>query len=161
MLNERYRAEASFYVNGALKGFRGDPEMTLLEYLRANCLTGTKLACGEGGCGACTVQVTRRLGKVLRHISVNACLALVCDMDGAHVTTIEALADGDSLHPIQEAMSEAHGSQCGFCTPGFVMSMYNLWRLGKPVSHVHAFCVCVCLYNKTSIFCFKTESKVI
>eukprot|EP00397_Hematodinium_sp_SG-2012_P039477 GEMP01043105.1.p1 GENE.GEMP01043105.1~~GEMP01043105.1.p1 ORF type:complete len:119 (+),score=28.65 GEMP01043105.1:171-527(+) len=85
MLNERYRAEASFYVNGALKGFRGDPEMTLLEYLRANCLTGTKLACGEGGCGACTVQVTRRLGKVLRHISVNACLALVCDMDGAHV----------------------------------------------------------------------------
>eukprot|EP00929_Paragymnodinium_shiwhaense_P046791 TRINITY_DN23806_c0_g1_i1.p1 TRINITY_DN23806_c0_g1~~TRINITY_DN23806_c0_g1_i1.p1 ORF type:complete len:1435 (+),score=412.96 TRINITY_DN23806_c0_g1_i1:91-4395(+) len=111
-----------------------DPELTVLEWLRDRGLTGTKLVCGEGGCGACSVVCTRRdhTGK-LSHSSVNACLATMGEMDGAHITTVEGLANEDAsvLHPIQQAISDSHGSQCGYCTPGMVMAMYGLWMNSK------------------------------
>ncbi|XP_041469067.1 xanthine dehydrogenase/oxidase-like [Lytechinus variegatus] len=112
-----------------------DPEMTLLVYLRKKLgLTGTKLGCAEGGCGACTVMVSsynRNTSKIVHH-AVNACLAPVCSVHGAAVTTVEGIGSTKTkLHPVQERIAKAHGSQCGFCTPGIVMSMYALLR-NKP-----------------------------
>ena len=102
---------------------------TLLDFLRLDQrLTGTKEGCAEGDCGACTVLVGRLLEGALRYEAVNACIRFVASLDGCHVVTIEHLrgSNGD-LHPVQKAMVEEHGSQCGFCTPGFVMSLYALW----------------------------------
>ncbi|KAG7306042.1 hypothetical protein JYU34_008617 [Plutella xylostella] len=125
--------ELVFYVNGKkVVEPNPDPEWTLLWYLRKKLrLTGTKLGCAEGGCGACTVMISkynRREGKVV-HLAVNACLAPVCSMHGLAVTTVEGIGSTKSkLHPVQERIAKAHGSQCGFCTPGIVMSMYTLLR---------------------------------
>ncbi|CAH1102357.1 unnamed protein product [Psylliodes chrysocephalus] len=109
-----------------------DPELTLLEYLRNKLrLCGTKLGCGEGGCGACTVMVSKfdRTKKQVIHIPVNACLAPICAMHGLAVTTVEGIGSTKTkLHPVQERIAKSHGSQCGFCTPGIVMSMYTLLR---------------------------------
>ena len=109
-----------------------DPEWTLLTYLRWKLrLCGTKLGCGEGGCGACTVMVSKfnRVHKQIQHFSVNACLAPVVSMHGLAVTTIEGIGSSRSrLHAVQERLAEYHGSQCGFCTPGILMSMYTLLR---------------------------------
>ena len=103
-------------------------------------LTGTKLGCGEGGCGACTVMISRydRTASTIRHFAANACLTPVCAVHGFAVTTVEGIGGtpkgGDPagrqrrLHAVQERLAKAHGSQCGFCTPGFVMSMYTLLR---------------------------------
>ena len=102
---------------------------TLLDYLRlARRLIGTKEGCAEGDCGACTVLVGRLRGDTVTYEPVNACIRLLASVDACHVVTIEHLADpaGD-LHPVQRAMVEEHGSQCGFCTPGIVMSLYALW----------------------------------
>ena len=92
--------------------------------------TGAKLGCGEGGCGACTVMVSTHLADgQLRHRSINACLCPLYAVEGAHVVTVEGIGNArDGLHPVQERLAKAHGSQCGFCTPGFVMSMYALLR---------------------------------
>lgn len=109
-----------------------DPAATLLTYLRENLrLCGTKLGCGEGGCGACTVMLSRvdRSSGTVEHFSANACLTPVCAVHGMAVTTVEGIGNTRSrLHPVQERIAKAHGSQCGFCTPGFVMSMYALLR---------------------------------
>lgn len=110
-----------------------DPECTLLTYLRDTLrLCGTKLGCGEGGCGACTVMVSRmtdRAQKTIKHVAVNACLIPVCAVHGMSVTTVEGIGSTRTkLHPVQERIAKAHGSQCGFCTPGIVMSMYALLR---------------------------------
>lgn len=109
-----------------------DPGATLLTYLRENLrLCGTKLGCGEGGCGACTVMLSRvdRDSGLVEHLAVNACLTPVCAVHGLAVTTVEGIGNTrDRLHPVQERIAKAHGSQCGFCTPGFVMSMYALLR---------------------------------
>ncbi len=102
-----------------------DPTMTVLEYLRGcEHLCGTKEGCAEGDCGACTVVLVDREG---RPRAVNACLLFMPALDGRQLLAVEhlALADG-RLHPIQQAMVDHHGSQCGFCTPGFVMSMFAL-----------------------------------
>ena len=102
---------------------------TLLDFLRLDRrLTGTKEGCAEGDCGACTVLVGRLQGETVRYEPVNACIRLLASVDACHVVTIEHLAGpaGD-LHPVQRAMVEEHGSQCGFCTPGIVMSLYALW----------------------------------
>lgn len=92
--------------------------------------TGAKLGCGEGGCGACTVMVSgQEPDGQLTHRSINACLCPLYAVEGKHVVTTEGIGNArDGLHPVQERLANAHGSQCGFCTPGFVMSMYSLLR---------------------------------
>ena len=106
---------------------------TLLDFLRIDRrLTGTKEGCAEGDCGACTVLVGRLTNDGLLYETVNACIRFLASVDGCHVVTIEHLRGPDGgLHPVQQAMVDYHGSQCGFCTPGFVMSLYSLW-MGKP-----------------------------
>jgi xanthine dehydrogenase iron-sulfur cluster and FAD-binding subunit A len=93
-------------------------------------LTGPKLGCGEGGCGACTVMVSQCLDRhsgYIDHRTVNACLAPLCSVDGCHVITVEGLGSvaKSNLHPAQSRLAEMFGSQCGFCTPGIVMSLYG------------------------------------
>lgn len=102
---------------------------TLIDFLRLDQrLTGTKEGCAEGDCGACTVLVGRLQNGELRYEAVNACIRFLASVDGCHVVTIEHLRGREgNLHPVQQAMVEEHGSQCGFCTPGFVMSLYALW----------------------------------
>lgn len=103
--------------------------LTLLDYLRLEKrLTGTKEGCAEGDCGACTILVGRILNNELKYETVNSCIRFVGSLDGCHIVTIEHLKASDGkLHPVQQAMVDHHGSQCGFCTPGFVMSLYALW----------------------------------
>ncbi|XP_045768290.1 xanthine dehydrogenase [Maniola jurtina] len=132
--------ELVFYVNGKkVTEPKPDPEWTLLWYLRKKLrLTGTKLGCAEGGCGACTVMISKynRKEKKIVHLAVNACLAPVCAMHGLAVTTIEGIGSTKTkLHPVQERLAKAHGSQCGFCTPGIVMSMYTLLRSCQKVKY--------------------------
>ncbi|MCA1367094.1 xanthine dehydrogenase small subunit [Bradyrhizobium sp. BRP14] len=105
------------------------PVQTLLDFLRIERnLRGTKEGCAEGDCGACTVLVGRLLDGKLKYESVNACIRFVASLDSCHVVTVEALAHPNGpLHPVQQAMVDTNASQCGFCTPGFVMSLYGLW----------------------------------
>ena len=111
---------------------------TLLDFLRLEQrLTGTKEGCAEGDCGACTVLVGRLTGDGVRYEPVNACIRLLASLDACHVVTIEHLsAPGGDLHPVQRAMVEEHGSQCGFCTPGIVMALYALWMENPDPSDV-------------------------
>ncbi|KAL8694385.1 MAG: hypothetical protein Q9218_000951 [Villophora microphyllina] len=121
-----------FYLNGTkvILDEDIDPEITLLEYLRGIGLTGTKLGCAEGGCGACTVVVSQYnpTTKGIYHASVNACLAPLVSVDGKHVITVEGIGNSKNPHPAQERIAKSSGSQCGFCTPGIVMSLYALLR---------------------------------
>uniref|UniRef100_W5NFP8 Xanthine dehydrogenase/oxidase n=1 Tax=Lepisosteus oculatus TaxID=7918 RepID=W5NFP8_LEPOC len=125
--------ELVFFVNGKkIVEKNAEPEMTLLTFLRRKLgLTGSKLGCAEGGCGACTVMVSRfhpHREKIV-HYSINACLAPVCSLHHSAITTVEGIGSVKTkLHPVQERIAKAHGSQCGFCTPGIVMSMYSLLR---------------------------------
>ncbi len=111
------------------------PTETLLDYLRlSERATGTKEGCGEGDCGACTVALGRlEHGKVV-YRPVNACIQLLGMVDGAHVVTVEDIGTPESPHPVQAAMVSHHGSQCGFCTPGIVMSLFVAYQEGGPVS---------------------------
>ncbi|CAL8288484.1 unnamed protein product [Lota lota] len=122
-----------FFVNGKkVTEENADPETMLVSFLREKLrLTGTKSSCGGGGCGACTVMVSRydRASRTIDHFSANACLLPVCQLAGAAVTTVEGIGSSKTrLHPVQERLAKAHGSQCGFCSPGMVMSMYALLR---------------------------------
>lgn len=108
----------TLYVNGERRT-DAEPRRNLLSYLRWDLgLTGTKYGCGEGLCGACTVLVD---GQPLR-----ACLATVASVGGGQVTTIEGLADGGKLHPLQQAFLDESAMQCGYCIPGFIMSAVGL-----------------------------------
>ncbi|XP_073104161.1 xanthine dehydrogenase isoform X2 [Elaeis guineensis] len=132
---EGWSKEAIIYVNGFRRVLPdGLAHLTLLEYLRDMRLTGTKLGCGEGGCGACTVMISyydEHMRKSV-HYAINACLAPLYSVEGMHIITVEGIGNCQrGLHPIQESMARAHGSQCGFCTPGFVMSIYALLRSCK------------------------------
>jgi len=111
-----------------------DPTMTVLNYLRLQeHLCGTKEGCAEGDCGACTVILADRSDGVIRYQAVNACVLFVPALDGKQLLTVEHLAQPDgTLHPVQQAMVDHHGSQCGFCTPGFVMSLAALRTEAKP-----------------------------
>ncbi|XP_049426123.1 aldehyde oxidase 6 [Epinephelus fuscoguttatus] len=125
-----------FFVNGKkVTENHADPETMLLPFLREKLrLTGTKYGCGGGGCGACTVMLSRYqpATKTIIHHSANACLLPICQLHGAAVTTVEGIGSTKTrIHPVQERIAKAHGSQCGFCTPGMVMSMYSLLR-NKP-----------------------------
>src|SRR5918994_1954323 len=124
------RNEIRFLLNGETVALsKVSPDETLLDYLRLRrSLRGSKEGCAEGDCGACTVLVGRLAGGELAYESVNACIRFLGSLDGCHVVTIEHLrGEGGRLHPVQQAMVDFHGSQCGFCTPGFVMSLYALW----------------------------------
>src|SRR4026207_204060 len=107
------------------------PTTTVLEYLREHIRRcGTKEGCAEGDGGACTVVLGELVGEELRFLAVNAYIQFLPALYGKALFTVESLksrADG-TLHPVQRAMVECHGSQCGFCTPGFVMSLYALYR---------------------------------
>jgi carbon-monoxide dehydrogenase small subunit len=110
-----------FAVNGREVSVETDAETRLLDVLREDLhLTGTKEGCGEGECGACTV--------LLDGLPVNSCLIPAPQVEGRDVLTIEGLADGHRLHPLQAAFVEQGAVQCGFCTPGFVLSAYALLR---------------------------------
>src|SRR5262245_11107996 len=126
------REHLSFLLNGEHQEVRGfDPATTLLTYLRrARGLTGTKEGCAEGDCGACTVTVGELAPGGIRYRAVNACILPLATLEGRSVTTVERLRGKDgALHPVQRAMLEAHGSQCGFCTPGIVMSLYTAYLM--------------------------------
>ncbi len=130
MAKPKIRAELRFVLNGedvVLGNVR--PDETLLDFLRlSRSLKGTKEGCAEGDCGACTVLVGRLAAGRLTYESVNACIRFLGSLDGTHVVTVEHLAGRDgSRHPVQQALVDFHGSQCGVCTPGFVMSLYGLW----------------------------------
>ena len=115
---------------------RFSPRATLLDWLREDIgAKGTKEGCGEGDCGACTVVLSRPRGAGLTYEPVNACILLLGQVDGAEVLTIEDLAEGEALHPVQRAMVDFHGSQCGFCTPGIVMSLFALYHQNQPASY--------------------------
>src|SRR5688572_12773550 len=117
-----------FLLNGAPRAeSAASPTMTVLDWLRTTArLTGTKEGCAEGDCGACTILVGRVRDGALRYEAVNSCLMVLAQLDGAAVLTVEGVADGDRLHPAQQALLDADGTQCGFCTPGFVMAMVAL-----------------------------------
>ena len=106
------------------------PDRTLLEVLREDLgCTGTKEGCGEGDCGACTVVLAEPQGGSLHYRAINSCIRLAHSVDGMALWTVEDLASDDgTLHPAQEAMVQCHGSQCGFCTPGFVMSLFGMYQ---------------------------------
>ncbi|HKJ50068.1 MAG TPA: xanthine dehydrogenase small subunit [Gammaproteobacteria bacterium] len=111
---------------------RLDPTRTVLQFLREDLRrVGSKEGCAEGDCGACTVVLAEAEGNALRYRAVNACIQFLPTLDGKALFTVESLkaADG-SPHPVQQSLVDHHGSQCGFCTPGFVMSMYALYQRG-------------------------------
>ena len=111
--------EIRFVVNGTERAADADVRTTLADFLREQLgLTGTHLGCEHGVCGACTVIVD---GDAVR-----SCLMFAVQAQGHEVTTVEGLADGDQLHPVQQAFWDSHGFQCGFCTPGFVMQITAL-----------------------------------
>lgn len=116
------KKEITIKVNGDMYHLSVDPWRTLNEVLRNDLnLTGTKLGCGTGDCGACTVLVDGR--------TVSSCLTLAVEMDGKEIMTVEGLApSGEELHPIQEAFIEKGAIQCGYCTPGMQLSAYYLLK---------------------------------
>jgi carbon-monoxide dehydrogenase small subunit len=106
-------------VNGAVYERTAPVRMTLADFLREELnLTGTHLGCEHGVCGACTI--------LFNGAAVRSCLMLAVQADGAELMTVEGLAQGDTLHPLQQAFQEHHALQCGFCTPGFLMTAYAL-----------------------------------
>ena len=107
-----------------------DPTRTVLQYLREDLgRTGTKEGCAEGDCGACTVVVGELNGHGVRFRAINSCIQFVPTLDGKELITVESLrGENGALHPVQQAMVDCHGSQCGFCTPGFVMSLFALYK---------------------------------
>ncbi|MBP0440857.1 (2Fe-2S)-binding protein [Tianweitania sediminis] len=118
------KVDFSLTINGRKHSFSVEPWVTLLDLLRERLdLTGSKKGCDHGQCGACTVLVD---GK-----RINSCLKLAVTLDGSEITTIEGLADGDRLHPLQQAFVEHDAFQCGYCTPGQICSAQGLINEGR------------------------------
>tara|TARA_B100001996_G_scaffold369541_1_gene343052 strand:- start:163 stop:642 length:480 start_codon:yes stop_codon:yes gene_type:complete len=117
----------SLTVNGKSVSKDVEPKTILSSFLRENLnLTGTHIGCDTSQCGACTIHLNGR--------AVKSCSVLAVQADGAEVTTIEGIADGEKLHPMQEAFRENHGLQCGFCTPGMIMSSIKLVENNPKIS---------------------------
>jgi carbon-monoxide dehydrogenase small subunit len=113
--------KVSMTVNGKAASANVDPRTLLVQFLRENLrLTGTHVGCDTSQCGACVVHVDGE--------AIKSCTTLAASCEGAHVTTIEGLAKGTQLHPMQEAFREHHGLQCGFCTPGMIMTAVDMVR---------------------------------
>src|SRR5689334_20210425 len=131
-----------FTLNGRLIKVAGlSPNATLLEYLRAQGLTGSKEGCAEGDCGACSVVMTDRGSRGRATFrAINSCIVPICLMAGREIISAEGVAarcgvrdagcGANDLHPIQRKMVECHGSQCGYCTPGFIMSLFEGYYRG-------------------------------
>src|SRR6185437_13669184 len=118
----------------ALRHF--SPRATVLDWLREDIgAKGTKEGCAEGDCGACTVVLARLKGGRLAYEPFNACILLLGQLDGAELITIEDLSTGGELHPLQQAMVDTHASQCGFCTPGIVMSLFAAYHSDRPATY--------------------------
>lgn len=132
--------EPRITVNGQARPLAGVPAHTnALDFLRGLGLTGAKEGCAEGECGACAVMVARPDGDGTRWAAINACLAPALALDGQEVVTAEGLGDPDHLHPVQAELAERGGSQCGYCTPGFVCSMAaEYYRPGRDGFDEHA-----------------------
>ena len=129
----------SFFLNDREVTATIEPGDTALQLLRDHFgLTGTKQGCNEGDCGACTIAIgewEKGKGKC-RYDAYTSCLVPAARLHGRHVITIEGLAAGDRLHPIQQAFLDHHATQCGFCTPGFIMSLFCLFaRTAAPSQH--------------------------
>jgi len=124
-----------FLLDGQVVELRDvDPTRTVLQYLREDLRRkGSKEGCAEGDCGACTVVLAElsRNGDRMSLKAINSCIQFLPTLDGKELITVESLAAGDALHPVQTAMINNHGSQCGFCTPGFVMSLYALYETSQ------------------------------
>jgi len=118
------------YQNKIVKLKNPDPNRTILDFIRSDLKQkGTKEGCAEGGCGACTVVLGELKNKKLIYKSINSCISFLPTIDQKHLIIIENLSQkNEKLHPVQEAMVKFHGSQCGFCTPGFVMSMFAMYK---------------------------------
>jgi len=121
-----------FVLDGEVRTVTGaEPTRTVLQHLREDLgRTGTKEGCAEGDCGACTVVLAELVGRKVRYRAINSCIQFLPTLDGKALVTVESLrrGRGGALHPVQEALVAAHGSQCGFCTPGFVMSLFGLYK---------------------------------
>jgi xanthine dehydrogenase small subunit len=128
------RGDIRFLRRGKVVKLSGiSPTLTLLDHLRlTERATGTKEGCAEGDCGACTVVLRRLRGEKLVYEPVNACILFAGQADGCEIITVEDLARDGTLHPVQQAMVDLHGSQCGFCTPGFVMALFALYHRADP-----------------------------
>ncbi len=121
------RDYALIYLNGVRREVRGsDALLMTAEWLRKEVgLAGTKIVCAEGDCGACSVLKSFPMAQNPEppFEAMNSCIALVAQMDGSFLITVEGIQEGDELSPAQKAMKECHGSQCGYCTPGFVVAL--------------------------------------
>src|SRR4051812_21539472 len=130
-----YSNRLIFWLNGRRVDLADpDPTVSLAEYLHGVGLTGTKVGCGQGGCGACTVMLSHRdpVAGTPVHRAINACLRPLCAVDGLMVTTIEGIGSVHSgIDPVQDCIARNNGSQCGFCTPGFVMNTHAFLK-AKP-----------------------------
>jgi xanthine dehydrogenase small subunit len=117
-----------FYVNGRREEVRGERLFqSLSDFLRYDRqLVGTKVVCAEGDCGSCSVLIGRPTGDTIAYRNVTACIQYVYQLDGVHIITVEGLKHDGQLSCVQEAMVTCQGSQCGYCTPGFVISMHAL-----------------------------------
>ena len=113
-----------------------DPNKTILNYIRNDLkMTGTKEGCAEGGCGACTIVLGELNKNKIVYKAINACISFLPILNGKQLILIEDLSNGKSLHPVQEAMIKFHGSQCGFCTPGFTMSLFSMHKNNKLINN--------------------------
>ena len=153
-----YQQRISLSVNGIDYNVAVETDRTLLSLLRDVLkLTGTKYGCGEGECGACTV--------LMDGVPVNACLVLAVKTQGKHILTVEGLADGDNLHPLQTAFMEKGALQCGYCTPGMLMSAYALIKENhepsdKEISEALVGNLCRCTGYQNICAAVKTAAKM-
>jgi carbon-monoxide dehydrogenase small subunit len=114
----------NFKLNGKAVGASAEPAASLLDFLRDTLnYKGTKLCCNTGECGACTV--------LFNGMPINSCVTLAADAEGAEIVTVEGLAEGDKLHPVQQAFIDTGAVQCGYCTPGFIVSVKALLDRAK------------------------------
>ena len=127
-------SSVKFLLNDKIHEIKNpDPNQTILGYIRTELKkTGTKEGCSEGGCGACTIVLGELVGNQIKYSSINSCITFVPTLNGKQLLIVENLVSEDGkLHAVQDAMVRFHGSQCGFCTPGFVMSLFSMFKNNK------------------------------